>query len=89
MAPIAGRTHKGELTQPHITHQALQMDGMAELIFEGKQPVVPVDGEEAVKDLRIIDAIFEAAKQAKNSPVIVNGCLQPSKRSAGDSLNFY
>ena len=47
--PIAGRTHKGELTQPHITHQALQMDGMAELIFEGKQPVVPVDGEEAVK----------------------------------------
>ena len=67
--PIAGRTHKGELTQPHITHQALQMDGMAELIFEGKQPVVPVDGEEAVKDLRIIDAIFEAAKTGKKIPL--------------------
>src|SRR6476469_2201409 len=52
--PIQGHTHKGELTQPHITHQALQMDGMSELIFEGKHPVVPVDGEEAVKDLKIM-----------------------------------
>src|SRR6478735_3986104 len=63
--PIQGHTHKGELTQPHIVHQALQMDGMSELIFEGKQPVVPVDGEEAVKDLKIMDAIFEAAKTGK------------------------
>jgi len=60
--PIKGRTHKGELTQPHVTHQTLQMDGMAELIFEGKQPIVPLDGEEGVKDMKIIDAIFEAAK---------------------------
>ena len=60
--PIEGRTHKGELTQPHITHQTLQMDGMAELIFEGKEPIVPLDGEEGVKDMKIIDAIFEAVK---------------------------
>jgi len=60
--PIKGRTHKGELNQPHVTHQTLQMDGMAELIFEGKQPIVPLDGEEGVKDMKIIDAIFEAAK---------------------------
>lgn len=60
--PIQGRTHKGELTQPHVTHQTLQMDGMAELIFEGKQPIVPLDGKEGVKDMKIIDAIFEAVK---------------------------
>jgi len=60
--PIEGRTHNGKLTQPHITHQTLQMDGMAELIFEGKQPIIPVDGEEGVKDMKIIDAIFEAVK---------------------------
>ncbi|WP_273565421.1 Gfo/Idh/MocA family protein [Maribacter halichondriae] len=60
--PIKGRTHKGELNQPHITHQTLQMDGMAELIFEGKQPIVPVNGEEGVKDMKIIDAIFKAVK---------------------------
>ncbi len=60
--PIKGRTHKGELDQPHTTHQTLQMDGMAELIFEGKQPIVPVNGEEGVKDMKIIDAIYEAVK---------------------------
>jgi predicted dehydrogenase len=63
--PIEGRTHKGELTQPHITHQTLQMDGMAQLIFDGAQPIVPVDGEEGLKDLKIIDAIYEAAKTGK------------------------
>ncbi len=63
--PIKGRTHKGELTQPHITHQTLQMDGMAQLIFEGIQPIVPVDGEEGVKDLKIIDAIYKAVKTGK------------------------
>jgi predicted dehydrogenase len=60
--PIEGRTHKGKLTQPHITHQTLQMDGMAQLIFEGVQPIAPVDGEEGLKDLKIIDAIFKAVK---------------------------
>jgi predicted dehydrogenase len=63
--PIQGRTHKGELTQPHITHQTLQMDEMANIILNGKQPIVPVDGEEGLKDLRIIDAIYEATKTGK------------------------
>ncbi|HET8736040.1 MAG TPA: Gfo/Idh/MocA family oxidoreductase [Pricia sp.] len=60
--PIEGSTHKGKLTQPHVTHQTLQMDGMARIIFEGEQPIVPVNGEEGVKDLKIIDAIYKAAK---------------------------
>jgi predicted dehydrogenase len=60
--PIKGRTNKGELTQPHITHQTVQMDEMAAIILDGKQPVVPVDGEEGVRDLKIIDAIYQAVK---------------------------
>jgi predicted dehydrogenase len=60
--PIMGRTSKGELTQTHRTHQTVQMDEMAAIIFDGKTPVVPVDGEEALKDLKIIDAIYLAAK---------------------------
>lgn len=63
--PIKGRTHKGELKQPHITHQTLQMDGMAQLIFEGMEPIVPLDGEEGVKDMKIIDAIYLAVKTGK------------------------
>lgn len=60
--PIMGRTSKGELTQPHRTHQTIQMDEMAAIILDGKKPVVPVDGEEALKDLKIVDAIYLAAK---------------------------
>ncbi|UYQ95821.1 Gfo/Idh/MocA family oxidoreductase [Chitinophaga horti] len=63
--PIKGRTHKGELTQPHATHQTIQMEEMAGIILEGKQPIVPVDGEEGLKDLKIIDAIYEAVKTGK------------------------
>ncbi|MET6996059.1 Gfo/Idh/MocA family protein [Chitinophaga defluvii] len=60
--PIKGRTNKGELTHPHVTHQTVQMEEMAGIILEGKQPVVPVNGEEGVKDLKIIDAIYQAVK---------------------------
>jgi predicted dehydrogenase len=63
--PIKGRTNKGELTQPHVTHQTVQMDEMSDIILQGKQPIVPVDGEEAVKDLKIMDAIFEAVRTGK------------------------
>ena len=60
--PIKGRTHRGALNQPHVTHQTVQMEEMAGIILEGKQPVVPVDGEEGLKDLIIIDAIYEAVR---------------------------
>ena len=63
--PIKGKTHKGELTQPHITHQTLQMDEMSDIILQNKQPIVPVDGEEAVKDLKIMDAIYIAAQSGQ------------------------
>lgn len=60
--PIKGRTNKGPLDKPHMTHQTIQMDEMAAIIFDGKKPEVPVDGEEGVKDMKIIDAIFKAVK---------------------------
>jgi predicted dehydrogenase len=63
--PIKGRTNNGELTQPHVTHQTVQMDEMAGIILEGKQPIVPVDGEEALKDLKIMDGIYAAVKSGK------------------------
>lgn len=63
--PIQGRTNKGELTHPHVTHQTVQMDEMAGIILDGKKPIVPVDGEEGLKDMKIIDAIFEAVKTGK------------------------
>ena len=67
--PIKARTNKGELNHPHVTHQTVQMDEMAGIILEGKKPIVPVDGEEGLKDLKIIDAIFLAVKTGKKVPL--------------------
>ena len=63
--PTQGLTHKGPLNFPNSVHQAIQMDEMAAIIFEGKKPVIPVDGEEALKDLKVIEGIYESAKTGK------------------------
>ncbi|MDE3182484.1 MAG: Gfo/Idh/MocA family oxidoreductase [Bacteroidota bacterium] len=63
--PIRGQTNKGEIIAPDVTHQTVQMDEMADIILRGKKPEVPVDGEEALKDLKIIDAIYEACRTGK------------------------
>ena len=67
--PIMGRTNYGELTQPITVHQTVQMDEMSDIIFKGKKPVVPIDGYEAVKDLKLIDAIYQATKTGEKVEV--------------------
>jgi predicted dehydrogenase len=63
--PIKARTNRGEIERPHITHQTVQMEEMAAIILENKQPIIPVDGEEGVRDLKILDAVYEAVKTGK------------------------
>jgi predicted dehydrogenase len=41
------------------------MDEMASILLDGKAPFLPVDGEEGVRDLQIIDAIYEAVRTGK------------------------
>lgn len=65
--PIKGRTNKGDLNQPVVTHQTVQMDEMAGIILEGRQAIVPVDGQEALKDLKIIDAIYSAIRSGNKT----------------------
>jgi predicted dehydrogenase len=45
------------------------MDEMAAIIFDNKQPPIPIDGYEALKDLKIIAAVYEAAKTGQKVPV--------------------
>jgi len=68
--PIKARTNKGELTHAHVTHQTVQMDEMSDIILSGKVPVVPVDGEEALKDMIIMDGIIAAVKSGKKVNLI-------------------
>jgi predicted dehydrogenase len=67
--PIKGKTHLGPLNQPVTIHQAVQMDEMAGIIFEGKKPVVPVDGEEGLRDLKIIEAIYAAVRSGEKTTI--------------------
>lgn len=57
--PIKGRTHKGEMNQAVVTHQTYQMDGIADCLLNGK-PDPNVTGEEGLKDMKIIDAIYKS-----------------------------
>jgi predicted dehydrogenase len=63
--PIKARTNKGEIEYPHVTHQTVQMDQMSDFILKGTKPEVPLDGEEGVRDMKIIDAIYLATKTGK------------------------
>ncbi|HEY4968040.1 MAG TPA: Gfo/Idh/MocA family oxidoreductase [Puia sp.] len=59
--PFRGKTSKGELSFPTINQQAAQLDGIGKLILENKPLPSHITGEEGLKDVRIIYAIYEAA----------------------------
>lgn len=61
--PLKGRTHKGPLDEPVVTHQTLQMDGMADIILNGKTMTPAVDGYEGLKDMKVLDAIYKSIKE--------------------------
>jgi len=48
-----------------VTHQTVQMDAMAALILDQNMPQVSVFGQEGLKDMIIIDAIYEALQTGK------------------------
>ncbi len=60
------RVRKGRVLEerdlPQRDHFAAEMDHLSECILEGRDPLTP--GEEGLKDLKIMMAIYEAAKSA-------------------------
>lgn len=61
------RVHRGNVTEerelPARDHFALEMDHMSECVMENKDPLTP--GEEGLRDLKIMMAIYEAARTEK------------------------
>lgn len=66
--PLAGKTNKGPLDLPQTNHQALQFDGMGQAILENKE--ITATGEEGLKDMKIIDAIYRSIKSGKREKVV-------------------
>ena len=52
-----------EVQLPVRDHFALEMDHMSECVMENKEPLTP--GEEGLRDLRIMAAIYEAGRTGK------------------------
>jgi len=61
--PIKGKTNKGEMNFPHTNHQALQLDDFALCVQENRES--SVSGEEGLKDMKIIEAIYKAVATGK------------------------
>jgi len=63
--------HKGNATEERILpvrdHFALEMDHMSECVMSGKDPLTP--GEGGLRDIKIMMAIYEAAKSGKTVKV--------------------
>jgi predicted dehydrogenase len=68
--PIKAWTNQGPIEAEHITHQTTQMDEMAGVILDGKKPLIPVNGEEGLCDLVIIDAIYRAVKSGERVSLV-------------------
>ncbi|MGY3088188.1 putative dehydrogenase [Hymenobacter sp. UYAg731] len=60
-----GKQMKETPTDPQKDHFALEMDHMAECVRQNKTPYTP--GEEGLQDQRIMEAIYQSAKE--NKPV--------------------
>ncbi|MEP6583636.1 MAG: Gfo/Idh/MocA family oxidoreductase [Ginsengibacter sp.] len=63
--PFKGRTSKGEMSFPTTNQQGVQCDEIAKVLLANKQLPNHITGEEGLKDVRILQAIYEAAATGK------------------------
>jgi predicted dehydrogenase len=67
--PFKGKTSNGELSFPEINQQAVQCDEIAKVLLSGGQLPSHISGEEGLKDVRIIQAIYEGAQTGRKVPL--------------------
>jgi predicted dehydrogenase len=64
---IKGKTSQGDMGLKNVNQQALQMDDFAGCILDKKPTRVP--GEMGLRDVKILMAIYEAARTGKPMPI--------------------
>jgi predicted dehydrogenase len=63
--PFKGRTRDGEFNFPMTNHQQVQMDEMAKVLLNNNSFPDHIGGIEGWKDMKVIDAVYKAAKTGK------------------------
>jgi len=64
---ISGSTSSGIMNFPQINQQAAQMDNFAQCVIASKPTRVP--GEEGLKDMKVIDAIYRSIASGKREQI--------------------
>ena len=63
--PFVGKSSEGPFNFPAINQQTAQLDGIGKLILENKKLPVHIRGEEGLRDMKVLEAIYKAAKTEK------------------------
>jgi predicted dehydrogenase len=65
---MEGATSKGPITfDPNVNQQAMQMDDFTQCILQNKPTRVP--GEEGLRDMQVIDAIYRSLASGKTETI--------------------
>jgi predicted dehydrogenase len=67
--PFEGRTRDGKFEFPMTNHQQVQMDEMAKFLLNDKPIPDHISGYEGLRDMKVIDAVYKAAKTGKRIKV--------------------
>ena len=70
--PFKGNTSENKFDFPIINQQTAQMDGIAKFIIEKKQLPNHISGEEGLKDMKVLEAIYKAARIGKKVSLTVS-----------------
>ncbi|WP_128545462.1 Gfo/Idh/MocA family protein [Larkinella soli] len=63
--PLKGMTSKGPIEKPIVHHQANHMDAICKDLIDGKQLPKHITGEEGMQDVKIMQAIYQAAENGR------------------------
>lgn len=67
--PFKGRTSKGEFSYPVINQQQTQMDALAKFFLNNTPLPDHISGQEGLRDLKVIEAIYKAAGSGKKESI--------------------
>lgn len=68
--PFKGRTSKGELDFPAINQQTTQMDEIAKVLLANEKLPLHITGEEGLKDMKIIEAIYQSGQTGRRISLV-------------------
>lgn len=63
--PYKGKTSKGDLILPTINQQAVQCDEIGKVLLANQQLPKHITGEEGIQDMKILEAIYLAARNGE------------------------